>query len=423
MAVYAQIAKRAVFPGSSFSSGPADVIRTPAFKNPDYRRLWLGAACNHLGMSGEQVIFGLLVFRITQSTAWVGVALALYFVPLFIFGVLSGAIADGMDRRTLLRRIEIAIATYMLVLAALTSVGFRHLWLVLAFITIAGSLRALHQPVRISYAYDIAGEQHVVGSIALLNLGTRLGQFVGALLAGTAMQHFGAPVAFAVLATTHGIAFAAFCRLRTVGIAEVAARIPMRQNLREFLDEVRLNRVLSMLVIVTASVEVFGFSFSTTLPELATARFQFGAEGLGMMQAVRALGGLTASLAMSAIPELKRRGVAYLAVVYVFGGSLLLLSVSQNFSLALIALLIVAGMAAASDILTQSMMQLSVPNKLRGRAMGAWVLAIGFAPIGHLEMGLLAVSLGVQNALMINGALLIGLGIVATLAVPRLRNS
>ena len=148
------------------------MIRTPAFKNPDYRRLWFGAACNHLGMSGEQVIFGLLVFRSTQSTAWVGIALALYFSPLFILGVFSGAIADGMDRRTLLRRIELVIATNMLVLAALTFMGFRHLGLVLAFITIAGSLRALHQPVRISYAYDIAGDQHVVGSIALLNLGT-----------------------------------------------------------------------------------------------------------------------------------------------------------------------------------------------------------------------------------------------------------
>ena len=399
------------------------MIRTSALTNPDYRRLWLGAACNHLGMSGEQVIFGLLLFRITQSTAWVGIALALYFLPMLVFGVFSGAIADGMDRRTLLRRIEFTIAANMLVLAALTYFGFQSLWLLLTFITIAGSLRALHQPVRISYAFDIAGEQHVIGSLATLNLGTRLGQLVGALLAGTAMEHIGTPIAFVLLSTVHGIAFVAFCRLRTVGIAEVTARVSLRQNLLEFLDEVRRNRVLLMLVIVTASVEVFGFSFSTTLPELATERFQFGAEGLGVMQAMRALGGLIASLGLSAMNELKHRGAAYLVVVYLFGAGLLLLSIAQDFGLALIALLIVAGMAAASDILTQSMMQLSVPNKLRGRAMGAWVLAIGFAPVGHLEMGFLAVALGVQNALIINGALLICLGTITTLAVPRLRKS
>ena len=106
-----------------------------------------------------------------------------------------------------------------------------------------------------------------------------------------------------------------------------------------------------------------------------------------------------------------------------FGGALLLLAFSQDFGFALTALLIVAGMATASDILTQSMIQSSVPNKLRGRAMGAWVLAIGLAPVGHLEMGFLSVSVGIANALMINRTLLIVLGVIATLAVPSLRKS
>ena len=374
-------------------------------------------------MSGEQVIIGLLVIRISQSTAWVGIALALYFLPMFIFGALSGAIADRMDRRTLLRRIEIFIATNMLIFAALTSAGLLHLWVVLAFTAIAGSLRAMHQPVRLSYAYDIAGNDHLVGSIALLNLGTRIGQLAGALIAGAAMERIGTPGTFVALATIHAVAFAFFCRLRTAGLAEFAPPVPMRQTLLELFDEMRLNRVLLMLVIITASVEVFGFSFSTTLPELATARFEFGAKGLGMMQAVRALGGLIASVALSATRELQRRGVVYLVVIFVFGCGLLLLAISQDFGFALTALLIVAGMATASDILTQSMIQSSVPNKLRGRAMGAWVLAIGLAPVGHLEMGFLSVSVGIEHALMINGTLLIVFGTIATLAVPGLRKS
>jgi len=72
-------------------------------------------------------------------------------------------------------------------------------------------------------------------------------------------------------------------------------------------------------------------------------------------------------------------------------------------------------------VLTQSMMQLSVPDHLRGRAMGFWVFAIGWAPVGHLEMGSLSVMLGVDTALLINGAALISVGVIATIAVPRLR--
>ena len=397
------------------------MFRSPALKIPDYRRLWLGAACNHLGMSGEQVIIGLLVFQITQSTAWVGAAIALYFLPLFVFGVLSGAIADRLDRRSLLRRIEFCLGLNLALFAALAAAGALQLWVVFVFIAISGSLRALHQPVRVSYAYDVAGGAQIVGSLSLLNLGVRSGQLIGALMAGYAMEHAGTSGAFLSLAGIHLIAFVLFCRLRSVGLADPSSRVPLRQNLREFFGEMRVNRVLTMLVIVTASVEVFGFSFSTALPELATARFDLGAEGLGIMQGARALGGILASIALSTRQEISRRGLAYLVMIYLFGGSLLLLAVAPQFVLALAALLLVSGMATASDILSQSMMQVSVANRLRGRAMGAWVFAVGFAPVGHLQVGALAVTLGVGNALAVNGCILIGIAVLTTVMVPRLR--
>ena len=175
------------------------------------------------------------------------------------------------------------------------------------------------------------------------------------------------------------------------------------------------------LVVVTSVVEVFGFSFNTVLPELATSRFDVGAEGLGLMHSARAIGGVLASLALAGMIGFERRGLAFLAVLYAFGASLILLSSAGQFVLALLALLLVAVLAAASDVLTQSMMQLSVPNKLRGRAMGSWILAVGASPLGHLQMGALAVSLGVSGALLINGGALIAVAILATFAAPRLR--
>ena len=140
------------------------------------------------------------------------------------------------------------------------------------------------------------------------------------------------------------------------------------------------------------------------------------------MHAARAVGGITASLTLSALGgHISRRGLAYLGVIFAFGAALLLLAAAGQFFLALAAMLLVAAMAAASDVLTQSMVQLSVENHLRGRAMGAWTLAIGSAPLGHLEMGALAVALGVEGALAANGAALVAVGLITALAVPRLR--
>ncbi|MDD9908037.1 MAG: MFS transporter, partial [Rhodospirillaceae bacterium] len=99
------------------------MLQLPALKHPDYRRLWFGAAFNQQGMSGEHVVLGALVFQITESTGWIGAIMAVYFLPLFVFGMLSGAVADWMDRRPLLRRTELAFVALQLCFAALLFLG------------------------------------------------------------------------------------------------------------------------------------------------------------------------------------------------------------------------------------------------------------------------------------------------------------
>ncbi|MDP6691640.1 MAG: MFS transporter [Alphaproteobacteria bacterium] len=397
------------------------MIKIPAFAIADYRNLWAGATFNQQGMSGEQVVLGLLVFQITQSTAWVGVMLAVYFLPFFVFGIVSGAVADRLDRRSLLRRVEALITINMIIFAVVLALDLATLWLIIAFTLITGGLRALHQPARLSYAYDIVGGDKVVSGLGLLNLGSRTGQLIGALAAGAVMDRYGGSAAFLVIAAGHGLAFMFFLRLRAAGKAAVIDRAPMGQNIREYVLELRGNRLLLTLLAVTASVEIFGFSFATALPELATTRLNLGADGLGMMHAARAVGGMIAGLGLTFMGALQHRGLAYIGVIFAFGASLMLLAADSSVTATLAIAAIVAGAAAASDILTQSMMQLAVPNALRGRAMGVWVLAIGFGPLGHLEMGGLAEWLGLGAALFTNGAALLVVGVIVTVAVPRLR--
>ena len=397
------------------------VIASPAFASDDFRRLWIASALNAAGFSGEQLILGLLVFRITGSTAWVGASLALYALPMLVFGILSGIITDWLDRRTLLRVLDFLIALNLTLFAGLIAMGFTDLWLILVFAVVAGSLRAINQPARMSYAYDIVGGSQVVAGLGLLHLGTRVGQLIGALAAGVVMQRLGTPLALMILTAAHVVALAWLMRLRSAGDSAPTERAPIGQNMREFMSELRNNRSLLMLVVVTAAVEVFGFSFYTILPELATNRFGVGAEGLGLMHSAGAIGGIAASLVLAGMTGSTRRGLLFLAVIYGLGASLILLSAAGLFALALLALLLVAVLATGSDVLTQSMMQLSVPNKLRGRAMGSWVLAVGASPLGLLQMGAIAVYLGVGGALLVNGGALIGVAILATVAAPRLR--
>ena len=396
----------------------------PLGQEADFRRLWTAQIFSAAGMAGEQVILGLLVYRLTGSSEWVATSLAAYYMPLFVAGTLSGAVADWMDRRRMLRFLELGFITAQVSIAAALAAGFDALWMIISASAVLGALRAMHQPVRVSYAYDLIGGKAIVTALGTLNLGLRSGQLMGSLAAGTVMELAGASAAFLALAGGHALSWFLVTTLQSAGRASVAPadRAPIRRNLAEYLGELRRNRILLMLVLLTASVELFGFSFQSGLPELAEDRFNVGAVGLGQLQASRAAGGVAASLILTlGLAWLARPGRAYLGVIAIFGFAMIGVSISHNFGLAMAALFVVSGMATASDILTQSMLQLSVPNALRGRAMGAWSLAIGISPVGQMEMGLLIGAFGLSAAFAFNGTMLITLAVVVAITVPSLR--
>ena len=120
--------------------------------------------------------------------------------------------------------------------------------------------------------------------------------------------------------------------------------------------------------------------------------------------------------------EIKRKGLLYLFVLYAFGISLFLLAYAQSFLLAVFAIVVISGLGAVSDILSQSLIQLVVPNELRGRAMGTWIFAVGLGPIGHMEIGAVAALAGVGLALTVHGGLLLFLAASTMIFFPRIRS-
>ena len=397
------------------------MLKNPAIRDRDYRRLFAGAAFHQQGMAGEQVVLGLLVIQLMGSSAWVGYTLAAYFTPFFVFGLVSGAITDWTDRRTLLRRIEIATAATLAVFAITLALGIVSIWLILAYSVCAGSLRAMHQPVRASYAYDLVGQDNLVSAMGLLNLGSRCGQLAGALVAGYVTENVSAAAAVWCLAGGHLTAFFVFRSLRDAGVAAVKEHVPIRQNIREYIQELKVNRLLLMLLIVTAAAEVFGFSFATAFPEIVTGRLELGAEGLGLLQASRASAGVVAGIAFATFGARNRAGIIYLLTIAAFGAGLICLAHASTLVTVVAAMFLASICAATCDILSQSMLQLSVSNELRGRAMGIWVLALGFGPIGHLELGSVAEAVGLTTGLLINGCALIAIACLAAVLAPRLR--
>ena len=376
---------------------------------------------NGASMVGELLLFGLAVYELSGSTAWVGLSLALYFGPNFFVGAIAGTIADHFDRARVLRTVEAVLGVNLLVIGLLFLSGVVGLAAILVLTLISGTFRAAYSPARSSYVFDLAGAERIVSALGTINIAVRLGQLAGALVAGWVAAEVGIGAAYLVLSSAHVLALVSFGRQRARGSSPHPERQSMGAGLVGFFRELGANRPLLILFAVTGAVEVFGFSFLTALPDLAVDRLGLDAAGLGILHASRSAGGIIGGIVMAMAGPSRRLGVIWLAIVAAFGLEIMALGLSPILPIAVVVTVTIAFCAVASDVLTQSMMQLAVPGALRGRAMGAWQVAVGFSPIGHLEMGLLAGAVGTAGALLLNGAALVLVAIGAGAASRRLR--
>jgi MFS family permease len=175
------------------------------------------------------------------------------------------------------------------------------------------------------------------------------------------------------------------------------------------------------LVLAAVACEILGFSFQTAVPAFSRDVLAAGAEGLGSLSAATSLGGAVAVVGLSLIPSRVRREPMLGIIFVVYGASLLALAPTRELVLAAGVLLVTGACAASFDVLQQTLMQLSVPEEQRGRAIGMWVLGLGSAPIGNLEMGALVAWLGAPAGLAINGGLVLLAAAALLIGAPSYR--
>ena len=317
----------------------------PALRRPGFRVLLGASGLNAGSMAGELVIVGWLVLELTDSSFMVGLALALTFLPMVLLGLPAGALADLFDRRRLLRGLDAALAVIAAIGGVLLLFDLLDVWRLFALVFVSGAFRAAYHPIRLAYAHDVAGPGAMISALSLINLSTRCGQLVGAAAAGSLVQRAGPEYAFFGLAALHVGALAMLFALRIRTATRTTPREPVLDNLRAFARELRTNRTLVSLVGLTAAVEVLGFSYMTALPALARDVLGVGAEGLGLLTALQAVGGILATLLLTAQGEFTRRGAVYIGVILLFGVGLIALGTARMYGLAAVAVAFVAGMA------------------------------------------------------------------------------
>ncbi|MDE2803239.1 MAG: MFS transporter [Chloroflexota bacterium] len=386
----------------------------------DFRFLTASGIIAGATYAGENVALGWVVLEATDSPFMVGLAIGLRHTPRLLLGIPIGALADRFPRRPQLAIFGVALTIVALAISGLFWLEAMSLWALLAFNVALGTGWTAVQALRQSMAYDIVGPRDMVSGLALTNLAQRLGAVLGGIGVGAVLAATDPAATYGVIAAAHVVTVGSALLIAAEGRAARIAQESVMRNLLDFLPELSRNGALAALVLLTAAVEVLGFSVLSLQPTIARDVLNLEADGLGLIQSVGAVGGAV-TVVFLAMMRLRRRGLVFLSFLLLFGASLVVLSQSDTLAMVLAVMLVVNAAMAVSDVLSQGLMQAVVPNQARGRAAGAWQMAIGFGPIGNVHAGAVAALAGVSVALVANGGALFGLALLALLVSPRLR--
>ncbi len=392
-------------------------------RRPDFRWLSANMLLASIGMMGEVVVLGWLALELTDSPFLVGLAMGARALPLFFVGVPAGVLADRWPRHRLLMLTGAGQALITAALGAVVVLGALRLPQLLALTLASGTLRGIEHATRQSYAHDVVGGAGLVKGLAVLGLAMRGGWLVGSLGAGALIAGLGSGAAYLAVAVAYLASAVALLPVSAPPRAVAPDAGSIWRNIVGFVTLVRRDPMLLALMLLTAAAEVLGFSHQTLLPSLARDVLQTGPEGLGILNAARSVGGIVGLLA-SMRGAAAGGGALFLAVTAGFGVSLIGLGAAPyvvGFAGVVLVLIVANALGALTDLLAQSLLQLTSPPHLRGRAGGAWVVAIGLAPLGQLQIGALGSLVGVSAALAASGLALVALAGLTARAFPRLR--
>ena len=392
-----------------------------SFQYHDYRLLWTSTVVQSVGMGMEFVAMGWLVLELTDSPFMVGVASAARMAPFFFLGLVSGAIADRVERRLFLRWVTVAGSAISGVVAVVLFRGIDQVWPIIALSAAMGCVWAFTFTVRQAYTFDIVGPEMALNGLSLTAFSQRLGGVFGALAGGFVIARIGIDGQYAVICATYAATAAVLLMTRDSGKAAIEAPDSVWRNLVGYVHLLASNRTLLLLMLLAAITEVFGFTHQSLLPVLARDELGIGPEGLGIMGAFRQGGGMIGLLFLANLKDFRHKGMAMFLLAGGFGLGQMAFSLADDITVFIVSLVVVNACASAVDTLYKTLMQSNVSNEERGRAMGSWVLSIGIAPVGHIGIGAMASAFGAPGALLVNGAILLGVSMLTALGMPKMR--
>jgi MFS family permease len=391
----------------------------PLKESVAYRRLWATQALSAIGTVISSVAVAAQVYSLTGSSLSVGMIGLARGVPLIVFGLLGGAIADATDRRRLAVITSSLLATVAALFAVQAWLDFGQVWLLYLLTVAQSGLFATETPAVRTFMPRLIREELYPAASALFQLSFQVSMIVGALAGGVLIGAFGTSTAYAINAVSFVVAIYGVVRLPPMPV-EGPGGPPAMAGVLAGIRFVRKNSILSTVLLADIIGTVLAMP-QALFPAIATTHFHGGAETLGLLYAAPAIGGVLGATFSGRLSHVRRQGLAVLVAVAVWGATIAGFALTSMLWLA-VALLAVAGAAdMVNGVFRSTLLQVHAPDALRGRVNSVGYV-VGFAgpSLGGVRAGAVA-SLTTPVVSAVAGGLICVAGVaVIGLVVPGL---
>jgi MFS family permease len=388
-------------------------VDTRPLKNRHFRNLWLGQMISTIGGAIGLVAVPYQVYELTGSTALVGLLGLASLIPLLIVPLVGGAIADSMDRRTVVLRTETGMAVITALFLVNSLLPHPRVWALFVLQAVAVGVFSLGRPAMSSLAPRLVHEDEIAAASALFSVYNSLGAVAGPAIGGIVIAHAGVPWTYGIDTATYAASLLVIWLLPKLPPLEDVER----PSVKAIVDGFRFlkgRQALIGIFLVDTNAMVFGMP-SALFPAFALNTLHSKA-AVGYLYAAPYAGALVCSLLSGWTSHFRRQGLGVTVMACLWGAAIAAFGFTTSLWPALVFLAIAGGADFYSAVLRSTMLLTTTPDHLRGRLLGIEFMQVASAPsLGDLESGVLASLTSIRFSIVSGGFLCI-IGCVITAA-------
>jgi MFS family permease len=391
-----------------------------ALKHRNFRLFFVGQLVSLTGTWMQATAQSWLVYQLTGSKVLLGTVAAVGSLPLLLFSVWGGSIADRHSKRNVVVVTQSAMMILAFAFAALVGSGHIQPWHILVLAALGGVALAFDMPARQAFMVEMTSREHLMNAVSLNSAVVNGARVVGPAVAGFLMAYVGMKWCFFL----NGVSFiAVIAGLRMMRLPKFVPPAEPHSTGRHVLEGfayVAGHRRVRILLLLFGVVGIFGWSYSVLLPAYATDVLHVGERGYGMLLSANGVGALLGALTVATFGGRIRPRLMIFGGLWLFSATLILLAVVRWYPLVLACFVLSGWGMLLNFSTTNTVVQTSVSDAMRGRVMGIWALVFGgMMPVGGIESGFLSHAVGVPWTIAAGALVCGGAGLVTWLAVRR----